>query len=111
MVHLSARGGVVKDTGRAMRQGAKLPDDLYPEIFRAAIYLLNRTPKYQFDWKSPLERFKAKMGEKPGDMKSFLKPRQGHLKVYGCKAFALTPDYMKGRNKLKRFNPKAALSF
>ena len=92
-----------------MRQGAKLPDDLSPEIFRAAVYLLNRAPKYQFDWKSPLERFKAKMGEQPEDTKRVLKPHQGHLKVYGCKAFALTPDYMKGRNKLKRCNPKAWL--
>jgi len=33
-------GGMVKDKSRAMREGAKLPAALWPEINRAAVYLL-----------------------------------------------------------------------
>ena len=39
-------GGVVKDKERAMRNGAKLPSFLWPEIQRAAVYLHNRIPRY-----------------------------------------------------------------
>ncbi|EED19147.1 hypothetical protein TSTA_024690 [Talaromyces stipitatus ATCC 10500] len=39
-------GGVVKDKARAMRDAVKLPADLSPEIYRIAVYLLNRTPRY-----------------------------------------------------------------
>jgi hypothetical protein len=35
------------------------------------------------------------------------KPKQAHLKVYGCKAFALTTEYLKKENRLHRFNPEA----
>ena len=50
-------GGVIKDKGRAMRQAAKLPDALWPEVDRAAVYLHNRTPRYQYYWKSPYDLF------------------------------------------------------
>ena len=50
-------GGIVKDKARAMRQAAKLPAALWLEIDRAAVYLHNRTPRYQYNWKSPYDRF------------------------------------------------------
>ena len=50
-------GGVVKEKARAMRSFAKLPHDLWHEIVKSAVYLLNRTPKYNLQWKTPLDRF------------------------------------------------------
>ena len=39
------------------------------------------------------------------------KPQQAHLKVYGCKAFALTTEYPKKEKRLHRFNPKAWIGY
>jgi len=40
-------GGVIKDAIRAIRARAKLPDELWSEITRAATYLRNHTPRYR----------------------------------------------------------------
>ena len=58
-------GGVTKQ--KILAIGGKLPNSLWPEISRAAVYLYNRTPKYIYKWKSPYERFYSK------------KPPQEHL--------------------------------
>lgn len=88
-------GGIVKDKARAMRQAAKLPAALWPEIDRAAVYLHNRTPRYQYNWKSPYDRFHTYLAHRDGVVVPDRKPQQAHLKVYGCKAFALTTEYLK----------------
>ena len=92
-------GGVVKDKARAMREGAKLPAFLWPEINRAAVYLLNRTPRYIYNWKSPYERFHTYLAFRDGIVVEHRKPQQAHLKVYGCKAYVLTAET---QEKLKR---------
>ena len=90
-------GGVIKDKARAM--AGRLPKELWPEIYRAAVYLWNRTPRYMYDWKSPYEMFfKAR-------------PTLTHLRVYGCKAFALTTDAMAKRNRLDRLSPRAWIGY
>jgi hypothetical protein len=104
-------GGVVKDKARAMRIDSKLPEDLAPEIFRAAVYLQNRTPRYQYDWKSPYERFHAYIANRDGALRKDSKPQVAHLRVYGCKAFALTTEYLKKEKRLQRFNPKAWIGY
>jgi hypothetical protein len=50
-------GGVIASKARAMRAGVRLPEELWPEIVRAAVYLNNRTPKYAYKWKTPYDRF------------------------------------------------------
>jgi hypothetical protein len=90
-------GGVVKQKIRSMR--AKLPAALWREISKAGIYLYNRTPKYQYNWKTPYDRFHNK------------RPDQSHLRAYGCKAFAMTTDALKKVNRLQRFNPKAWIGY
>ncbi|KAF4947593.1 hypothetical protein FGADI_10273 [Fusarium gaditjirri] len=42
-------GSVIKEKARTMRARAKLPSFLWVEIWRAAIYLYNRTPKYIYN--------------------------------------------------------------
>ena len=90
-------GGVVKEKIRAMV--GNFPDFLWPEICKAAVYLLNRTPRYGLEWKTPYEKFfKAP-------------PTNHHLRVYGCKAFALTTVAKKKAQRLKRLSPRAWIGY
>src|SRR5271167_975183 len=50
-------GGVVKQKIRCMQASSKLPAALWKEISKAAVYLLNRTPKYQHYWKTLYDLF------------------------------------------------------
>ena len=104
-------GGVVKDKARSMRQAAKLPAALWPEIDRAAVYLHNSTPRYNYNWKSPYDLFHTYIAHRDGVVVHDRKPQQAHLKVYGCKAFALTTEYLKKEKRLQRFNPKAWIGY
>jgi Reverse transcriptase (RNA-dependent DNA polymerase) len=104
-------GGVLKNEIRAMAIGANLPDELWPEVSRAAVYLHNRTPIYTYNWKSPYDRFHTNIAHRDGVVVESRKPQQAHLKVYGCKAFAMTTDALKKANRLKRLNPKAWIGF
>ncbi|KJZ72743.1 hypothetical protein HIM_07935 [Hirsutella minnesotensis 3608] len=90
-------GGVIKEKARAMR--GNLPAQLWSEIVKTAVYLNNRTPKYRLRWKSPYERLYKR------------KPAQEHLRVYGCKAFAMTPAAQKKTNRLKKLDPRAWIGY
>ena len=65
--------GVILNTARTntMRASSGLPQDLWPEIVKAAI-----TPIKKKGWKTSLELAAGK------------KPRIGHLRVFGCRAYA-----------------------
>jgi len=39
------------------------------------------------------------------------KPEEARLRVYGCKAFAMTPDAQLKRNRLQRFDPRAWIGY
>ena len=60
---------IVSETG--------LPQELWPWIVHAAVYLLNRTPNPKVGMKTPYEAVTGK------------KPYLGHLHPIGCKAFAV----------------------
>ncbi|KAI1508873.1 GAG-pre-integrase domain containing protein [Pyrenophora tritici-repentis] len=104
-------GGVVKEKGRAMRLDAHLPWDQWPEIARTAVYLHNRTPKYQNRWRSPYEMFFTAIAFQNGVVTSPRKPNLSHLRAYGCKAFAMTDDTKRGKGRLQRFDPKAWIGY
>ena len=63
---------------RAMLIGAKLPTRLWGEAVRTACYLRNRTPIGP-DGKTPEEAYSGR------------KPNIGHLRAYGCVAYAHIP--------------------
>uniref|UniRef100_A0A093ULP4 Retrovirus-related Pol polyprotein from transposon TNT 1-94 n=1 Tax=Talaromyces marneffei PM1 TaxID=1077442 RepID=A0A093ULP4_TALMA len=94
-----------------MRKGARLPFDLWPEIVRAAVYLYNQTPRYASNWKTPYDRFTTHAAWKNRIVIENQKPQLAHLKVYGCKAYALTTEYMKKENRRQRFNPRAWIGY
>jgi Reverse transcriptase (RNA-dependent DNA polymerase) len=104
-------GGVVKERIRAMGIGSNFPEELWPEISRAAVYLHNRTPKYTYNWKSPYDRFHTHLAYRDGIVVEDRKPQQEHLKVYGCKAFAMTTEAKKKVNRRQRLNPKAWIGY
>jgi hypothetical protein len=104
-------GGVIKDKARTIRLDANLPWELWPEIVRAAVYLHNRTPNYSNAWKSPYEVFFTTAALHNGIVTSPRKPNQTHLKAYGCKAFALTDDTLRGKSRLQRLDPRAWIGY
>ena len=67
-------------TGKSSSNGTNLPSTLWPEVFKTAGYLNNRTPKNGLGWKTPCE---ALTGETP---------ELSHLHPYGCRAYPLRHD-------------------
>lgn len=104
-------GGVIKDKSRTIRLDANLPWELWPEIVRTGVYLYNRTPNYSNRWKSPYEVFYTTAALYNGVITPPRKPNQNHLKVYGCKAFALTSDTLRGKLRLQRLEPRAWIGY
>lgn len=104
-------GGVIKDKARTMRLDANLPFELWPEIVRSAVYLHNRTPKYSHGWKSPYEVFFTTASLYNGVITPPRKPNLAHLKAYGCKAFALSSDTLRGKSRLQRLDPRAWIGY
>jgi hypothetical protein len=84
---------------------------MWPEVVRATVYLHNRTPNYRNNWKSPYEALYTRIGFQNGTAVSARKPNLAHLKVYGCKAFAMTDDTQLGRFRLQRLDPKAWIGY
>ncbi|ERF70711.1 hypothetical protein EPUS_09493 [Endocarpon pusillum Z07020] len=75
-------GGVLILRARALRIEAKLPDELWPEAFKTAGYLNNRTPKRGLRWKTPLEAILKK------------RLQLSHLYPYGCRAYPLRKNIL-----------------
>ncbi|KAF4310791.1 Integrase catalytic core [Botryosphaeria dothidea] len=75
--HAERTGQSIIIKARAMRIGANLPERLWPETVLAATYIHNRTPSKVLKWKTPFE------------LAHGIKPNVAHMRVYGCKAYAL----------------------
>lgn len=69
---------------------SKLPLALAPEIYTAAGYLLNRTPTRTLGWKTPFELAYNKQ------------PSIAHLRMYGCRAYALRSQIPRGDKLTER---------
>jgi hypothetical protein len=74
---------------------SNLPLQLAPEIYVAAAYLLNRTPTRTIGWKTPFEMVYSKQ------------PSIAHLRVYGCRAYALRPQIPRG----DKLSPRALIGY
>lgn len=93
--HSERSGGVIITTARSMRIHAHLPENLWPEVFKTAGYLLNRTPSKTLHWKTPFE------------MVTGNKPNLSHLNIYGCKAYSIKH----GIPKLHKLQPRALIGY
>lgn len=116
--HAEASARLVKEKGRAMMLDAKLPDELWPETYRNAVYLLNRTPiQTAQGWRTPYELwwswmriFNPSYQHLPFD----LRPRLSHLRVYGCVAYPMTKqalERIKSNHHIGQFEKKAHMGY
>lgn len=97
-------GGAIKQKIIAMRESSKLPISLWREISSAAVYLMNRTPRWRIYWKTPYEVFHSTETRRRY-------PDLRNLRVYGCKAYAMTTGAMKKEKRKKRFEPRAWIGY
>jgi len=67
---------------RAMEISSNIPSDLWPETYKTAGYLQNRTPSKTLEWKSPSQALQKALKQ---EQQSHL----DHLRIFGCRAYAL----------------------
>ena len=94
-------GGVIIQTSRSIQIDSRLPNKLWPEIVSAAGYLLNRTPRQDFGWITPLEKLQTHLSL-PNP-----KPKCGHIRMYGCRAYPLLHHIP----KMDKLAPRAAIGY
>ena len=94
-------GGVIIMRARAIHTDSRLPGYMWPETLTAAGYILNRTPRQRLGWKTPVEILQAYCN--PQDPK----PKGGHMRVYGCRAYPL----IQNQPKLNKLDPRASIGY
>src|SRR5256885_611961 len=77
-------GGMILARTRALALESKLPKQLWPEMVKAAVYIINRSPTQTMNWKTPLETLQKAL-DIPNP-----KPVLSHIKVYGSRAYVKT---------------------
>ena len=88
-------GKTLIDSSRSMLSTSNLPLHLASETYVTAGYLLNRTPTRSISWKTPFE------------MAYYKKPSIAHLKIYGCRAYALRTQIPRG----DKLTPRALIGY
>jgi hypothetical protein len=86
---------------RSIRIDAKLPAYLWPEIVKAAAYMLNRKPTRTLDWKTPIEVLQTCQDDPNPN------PSTGHLKMYGCRTYPLIHNVP----KTQKLDPRAEIGY
>src|SRR5271169_797570 len=94
-------GGVLIRRATALRLSANLPEFLWPEIFIAAGYLVNRSPNRSLKWKTPIGALQEHFGV-PNP-----KPNLAHLKAFGCRAY----PHIQNAPKLDKTEPRAHIGY
>jgi hypothetical protein len=87
-------GGVIMGRGRNMRTSANLPEVLWPEIYSAAAYLLNRSPTRSLGWLTPIGFVEKYLGN------PVPRPSLNHLVPYGCRAYSFIKNMPKHERRL-----------
>jgi hypothetical protein len=88
-------GAMIIVKARCLLAESKLPEQLWPELALAAVYLLNRTPVEGLQWRTPYEAvFK-------------IKPSISHLRIIGSKAYVLKPNIP----KLAKLHARARIGY
>ena len=94
-------GGILTNRATKLRLSANLPDSIWPEIYEAAGYILNRSPIRRLGWKSPTTKLHEWLG------RTDPMPKCYHLRPYGCRAYA----YIHNRPKLDKLAAKAHVGY
>ena len=88
--HAERKGGMLATKARTMRISANIPQYIWTECICTAAYIANRTPIKKQKWKTLYEMATAQV------------PYLGHLKVLGCKAYALNQQIPKKQKLAER---------
>src|SRR5881227_182819 len=78
---------------------------MWPEIVKATAYLVNRTPTKRLAWKSPAECLQNALG------RTTIKPDIGHLRIYGCKAYAYIPEEVREQETHHKLISRARIGY
>ena len=89
----------------------KLPALLWVEIYKAAVYLYNKTLKKSLGQRSPYKDFYTFMAKKDSILNLVRKLQISHLRNYGCKAFIMINDAFKKTNRLNKLEPNTQISY
>lgn len=93
-------GGVIATQARTMSLGASLPENLWPEAWKTAVYLHNRSPQQSKDWKTPFQRLQKWLKDNSRDTGyKDQQPDIAHLRAYGCRAYPLTKEALQNTQK------------
>jgi hypothetical protein len=89
-------GGVILGKARRLRIDAQLPEDLWPEFIRTAVYLMNRSPTRVLGWQTPIEKL--------GQLLGIGNPRPNlfQIRIYGCRSYARILNLPKKRKVAAR---------
>ena len=79
--------GILLQMARAMLLSSDLPKFLWPEAYKAAAYILNRTPTSALNGKAPLQSF---LDEIQPDTDN--RPNLRGLRTFGCHAWVHIPE-------------------
>lgn len=96
-------GRMLIETSRTLHVSSKIPKNLWPESYKCAAYLLNRTPNRYLDWNTPYEVVYERIGQ-PGK-KLYI----GHLRIVGTRAYEKIPkERIPNKDKLA---PRALIGY
>jgi hypothetical protein len=77
-------GGVITTKARSLIIDSQLPAGLWPEAFKSAVFIINRTPTRRLGWKTPYEVAYSESSSGKTNNKPYL----GNLYRFGAKAYS-----------------------
>lgn len=109
-------GRLIKFKGTALALGANLPPELWPEVWGAAGYIYNRSPRrfHQGDlasWLTPHERLNQFLRSNGYTVEGPDRPDVSHLRAYGCRAYPLTHNVKAGLDRRSKLAPRAYVGY
>ena len=94
-------GAVLTLRAGKLKSSSKLPDNMWPECYEAAAYILNRMATRRLDWQSPLGKLQQLAGVPVPE------PKLAHLRAFGSRAYALNYHL----DQLDRLEPRVHISY
>ncbi len=94
-------GAVLTLRASKLKSSRNLPDNMWPECYEAAAYILNRMATRRLEWLSPLGKLQQFAGV------PIPEPRMAHLRAFGSRAYALNYHL----DKLDRLEPRVHISY